>query len=103
MDTFRDTFHSLSMQCINNAIEAHCYALQCTQIDCEKYVAESINNWTKAFVSCIQNELFFFVLFFFAYEFCTQLTKAFVAEMSRYQLLIDSAMYLLTINLSTMY
>ena len=33
------------------------------------------------------------------FQFCMQLTKAFVAETSCDQLLIDSAMYLLTINM----
>ena len=36
-------------------------------------------------------------------EFCTQLTKAFVAKMSCNQSLIDSATYLLTINSPTNY
>ena len=52
-----------NMYWVNNIVEAHCYALQCTRIECERlrtYVAVSINNWlqdvsaTEAFIRCVQ-------------------------------------------------
>ena len=42
----------------NNVVEAHCYALQCRQIDLEQ-LRSSINQQDiltmKAFISCVQN------------------------------------------------
>ena len=57
----------------HNVVEAHCNALQCIG-------ALIVSNYV---------------------DFCMHLTKAFVAEMSCNQLLIDSATYSLTINSPT--
>ena len=35
---------AMQLYFVNNVVEAHCYVFQCRQIDCEHYVAESINN-----------------------------------------------------------
>ena len=52
---------------------------------------------TKAFISCVQNYFLVYAASF-AVQFCTQLTKAFMAEMSYNQLLIDTATYIIAHN-----
>ena len=79
----------------NVVAEAHCYALQSRQTDCEQ-IRSRINQQLVAgrfghkglHQLCTKN-------------ICMQLMKAFVAKASCNQLLIDSATYLLTINLPT--
>ena len=69
---------------VTNIVEAHCYALECRQIDCEQ-LRSSINqlivgHFSHAGLRQLHTKLF-----------CTQLTKAFMVETSCNQLIVDTA------------
>ena len=84
-----------NQSCNYSVVEAHCYALQCRRIDCEQ-ISSRINQqliagrFSQEGLRQLCTKLF-----------SMQLVKAFVAKASCNPLLIDSATYLLTINLPT--